>query len=418
MSQQEYIVSLDVGSYQVKTVIAQLTEQGKPRIVGVGIAPSNGIRKGVVIDLDETTQSIKESILQAEKLSGVKIQSAYVSVGGSHLSCQSTKGVIAVGRADGEVQPEDVERVMEASKAISLPHNYELIHIIPQEFILDGQHGIKDPVGMNGIRLEIKGILITGFSPHLRNITKCVQGSGIEVEGFVAAPIAASKSILEKRQQELGVALLDLGGGTASMAVFEERELIHLAVLPVGSGHITNDIAIGMRTSIETAEKVKVKLGTALPDEIDEKEQIILNEMDPKEEGVFSRRHVAEIIQARLEEIYYIAEKELKKIGKSALLPAGVVLVGGGAKLPGAVDLAKNILKLPAQTGFPKELSGLIDRVDDPSFAVSVGMIIHVLESNLDVGMKISTESEIFSVLGKAGDFLGQAKKWLGKFLP
>ncbi|MDA3815164.1 MAG: cell division protein FtsA [Patescibacteria group bacterium] len=421
MAKQDYIVALDIGSTSIRTVIAQIIPEGKPRIIGMGISGANGMRKGVIVDLDEVTQSIKGSIEKAEKIAGVSVQDIYVSVGGSHLNSIETKGVIAVGRADGEVTEDDVERVIEASQAVSLSHNQEILHIVPQKFILDNQEGIKDPVGMNGVRLEMQGILITGFAPHLKNLSKCIYNAELEINGFIVAPLAAARAVLNKRQEELGVALIDLGGGTTSLAVYEERELIYLTVIPVGASHITNDVAIGLRTSIDVAEKVKVEYGSALPSEIGKQEQINLSEIDPSEEGAISRQHVAEIIEARFEEILIMVEKELKNINKSALLPAGAVLTGGGAKLQGTVDVAKETLKLPAQVGFPIELSGLIDKVDDPSFSVAIGMILWGMENDatgfsgeID-NNKNGFGKRIFnSVLAK--ETVGDIKKWFKKF--
>ena len=423
MSKEDYIVALDVGSSQIRTVVAQLIPEEKPRIIGVGVARSAGIRRGVVADIEEVSEAIRTSIEEAERNSGISIESAFVSMGGTHIECSEVKGVIAVGRADGEVSEEDVERVVEAAQAISLPPNKEILHVIPQNFRLDDQEGIKDPVGMSGVRLEMQGLVVTGSTPHIRNITKSVANNNLEIEGFIAAPLAAAKAVLNKRQKELGVASVDLGGGTTTLAVYEERELMHVAVLPVGAGHITNDIAIGLRTSIDVAEQVKMKYGSALVSEISKKEQIDLSEIDSNEEGAVSRRHVSEIIEARIEEIFYLVEKELKKINRSALLPAGVILTGGGACMQGAVDLSKEVLKLPAQTGFPVELSGLVDKVDSPTFAVSIGMIVWVLEEMSESGQtpkgsRPFSANELFSKVSSVKGSAQMMRKWFGKFLP
>ena len=427
MSRESYAVAIDIGSHSAKTIITQINEGEKPRIIGVGISPSEGMRRSSIIDLEEAGVSIKKSIELAEKMAGVEVDKALISIGGSHLQYIQTQGVIAIGRADGEVTEDDVQRVIEASQAVNIPHNYQLLHVIPQSFSLDSQRDIKDPVGMNGIRLEMKGILVVGFVPHIKNISKCLFGIGVETAGFVVSPLASSEAVLNKRQKELGVVMIDIGGGTTSIAVYEESELIHLAVIPVGAGHITNDVAIGLRTSIEVAEKVKIELGSALPFEIGEKEQVNLSEIEKEEEGTVSRRHICEIIEARVEEIFFLVEKELKKINKSALLPAGAVLVGGGAKLQGVVDLAKNTLKLPAQVGFPMELSGLIDKVDDPAFSVSVGMLIWSLnEDNSEIDFSYTKRNSkgftgnsknVFSKI-PGGEVVGEIKDWLGKFLP
>ncbi|MFO7807239.1 MAG: cell division protein FtsA [Candidatus Moraniibacteriota bacterium] len=415
MAKENYIVSLDIGSSGVNTVISQIIPEEKPRVIGVGRSSSAGLRRGVIVDLEEVSQSIKSSVEQAERMAGINVEDVYVSIGGSHLFCNPTKGVIAVGKADGEVTEEDVERVMDASQAINVPHNYEILHVIPQSFNLDNQGGIKEPIGMSGVRLEMRGIIVMAFAPHLQNISKCLNNIGFEINGFVASPLASAKAVLNKRQKELGVVLVDIGGGTTSMAVYEERELIYLSVLPVGAGHITNDVAIGMRTSVDVAEKVKIKYGSAIPSEISKGDQINLSEIDSEEEGNVSRKHISEIIEARTEEIFQMVEKELKKINRSALLPAGAVLTGGGSCLHGMVDLAKDNLKLPAQVGFPAELSGLIDKVDDPTFSVSVGIILWALEEDRQSGSK--NTSGVFTNF-KDFDKMKDVKKWFKGFLP
>jgi len=418
MSKRDVLVGIDVGSSTVKTIIAQIiSPEEKPRIIGVGVALSAGVRKGIIVDLEEATQSINRSLEEAERLAGVSVNRAIVSVGGNHIFSQYSKGVIAVGRADGEVTEDDVERVINAAQAISIPPNKEIIHIIPKDYSLDDQRNIKDPIGMNGVRLEVDACIIEGSTPYLRNLTKCVEQAGVATDSFVLAPLAAARATLSKRQKELGVVLVDIGGGATSLAVFEENDLLHTAIVPLGGNHITNDIAIGLRTSIDVAEKVKLEFGNAMPREISKKEDINLAEFDPQEEGIVSRYHVSEIIEARLEEIFTLINKELKKIGKDKLLPAGIVLTGGTAKLPGCVDLAKNILGLPAQTGFPEPLGGLVDKVDEPSFVTAVGLILWGAEDVLRKGSSIRGKLA-GNITGNVGEKVTNIKKWFGKFLP
>lgn len=420
MSKRDIIVGIDVGSSNVRTVIVQVfPDEELPRVIGVGLAPSAGVRKGIIVDLEEATRSINESVEKAERNAGIAIDGAVVSVGGNHISCQDSKGVVAVGRADGEVTEDDVERVINAAQAISVPANKEIIHIIPRNYSLDDQKDIKDPLGMNGVRLEADTLIIEGSTPFLKNLTKCVEQAGIAVSDFVLAPLSAAKATLSKRQKELGVALVDIGGGTTSIAVFEENDLLHIAVIPIGGSHITNDIAIGLRTSVDVAEKVKIEYGSALPKEIGKKEDINLAEIDANEEGIVSRYHVAEIIEARLEEIFTMVNKELKAIGRDKLLPAGAVLTGGTAKLPGAVDLAKNILGLPAQTGFPIHLGGLVDKVDDPTFVTSVGLILWGLENSPLARKSGFMKNKIMgNISNGVGGTVSSMKQWFGKFLP
>jgi cell division protein FtsA len=420
MSKKDIIVGIDVGSSNVRTIIAQVfPEEEMPRIIGVGVAPSTGIRKGVVVDLEEAVKSINESIEKAEISSGKTVEKAIINLGGNHITSQDSKGVIAVGRADGEVVEDDITRVINAAQAISIPANKEIIHVIPRNYSLDDQKDIKDPLGMNGVRLEVDAMIIEGSTPFVRNIIKCVEQAKIDLDAFVLSPLAAAKATLSKRQKELGVVLVDIGGGTTSIAVFEENDLLAASVLPLGGANITNDIAIGLRTSIDVAEKVKLEYGNALPKEIGKKEDIDLSAIDSNEEGTVSRYHVAEIIEARLEEIFMLVNKELKAIGREKLLPAGIVLVGGTAKLPGAVDLAKNVLALPAQAGFPIPLGGLVDKVDDPSFATSVGLVLWGLE-NMAFRRKGGLEKNriVNALSGSMGSSVDSMKRWFGKFLP
>lgn len=421
MAKNEIIAGIDVGSANIRTVIVQIfPEEELPRVIGVGVSESAGIRKGMIVDLEETIKAVNGSVEKAERSSGVSVNSAVVSIGGNHIISQNSKGVIAVGRADGEVTEDDIERVINAAQAISIPPNKEIIHIIPRGYSLDDQKNIKDPLGMNGVRLEVDAMIIEGSAPAIKNLQKCIEQAGIEIGDFVLAPLAAAKATLSKRQKELGVVLVDIGGGTTAIAVYEENDLLHTAILPIGGNHITNDLAIGLRTSIDVAEKVKIEFGNALPRDINKKEDINLAEIDPNEEGIVSRHHVAEIIEARLEEILNMVNKELKMIARDKLLPGGAILVGGTAKIPGAVDLAKNILGLPAQTGFPARLGGLVDKVDEPSFATAVGLVMWGME-NASRGMhgggffgkKIT--GHIGSNMGGTVDHM---KKWIGKFLP
>lgn len=420
MARSEIITGIDVGSANVRTVIVQVfPEEELPRVIGVGVAQSAGLRKGMIVDLDEAIKSVNESVEKAERSAGFSVNNAIVSIGGNHIFSQNSKGVIAVGRADGEVTEDDIERVLSAAQAISVPANKEIIHIIPKSYSLDDQKNIKDPLGMNGVRLEVDAMIIEGSTPVIKNLSKSIEQAGLEIGEFVLAPLAAAKATLTKRQKELGVVLVDIGGGTTSLAVYEENDLLHTSILPIGGAHITNDLAIGLRTSIDVAEKVKIEFGNASPRDINKKEDINLAELDPNEEGMVSRYHVAEIIEARLEEIFNLVNKELKTIARDKLLPAGIVLTGGTAKLPGAVDLAKNILGLPAQTGFPTRLGGLVDKVDEPSFVTAVGLVLTGLE-----GMGGGRRSGFLGgkLVGNLGNSMGGSvttmKKWLGKFLP
>jgi len=420
MSKGNTVIGLDVGSSNVRVVILQkFEEEEKPRVMGVGVALSFGIRRGVVADVEETVRAISDAVKNAERTSGIPISRALVSIGGSHIKYQESQGVVAIGKADGEITGDDVMRSLTAAETISLPSNTEIIHVIPRSFAVDDQKDIRDPLGMNGIRLEVNAMLILGSTPIIKNLSKCIYQAGVEVDDMIFSALAAAKAALNKRQKELGVILVDIGGGTTSFAVYEEGDLVQVGVVPIGGGHITNDIAIGLRTSIDVAEKVKVNYGSALPDEIGKKDQINLAEIDQNEEGEVSRHHVAEIVEARLEEIFTMIDKELRKTNRSGMLPAGVIIVGGGAKLPGVVDLAKKILRLPAQTGFPLELGGIVDKVDEPGYVTATGLALWGIEETM-----ISSPSNLrvrlpaIDGLPKISHTVDKMKGWLRKFLP
>ncbi len=376
---KDYLISgLDIGSSNIRLVIAQKSKvSSKPEILSTAVFPSSGIRRGVISDIQEVTGVIKFVLEEGERTCGKPIEHVYVSIGGSHISTIKSRGVVAISRPDGEISQEDINRVVSGAEAVSLPRNREIIHIIPQEFIIDGEKGIKDPLGMHGIRLEVEALIIHGSSPFLKNFYKCLEVAGLDIDSVVLSPLSASRAVLSKRQKELGVLMLDIGGGTTGVAVFEEGDLLHTAILPVGSSHITNDIAIGLRIPIDVAERIKVEYGSALSSEISKTEKIEFSKVG-EAEGEFSRKEAAGIIEARLYEIFDMANKELNKIGKTGLLPAGVVITGAGAKLPFIVDLAKKVLKLPSQIGFPQEseFGGLADRIEDPSFASPAGLVL------------------------------------------
>ena len=385
MSKGDILIGIDIGTSSIRTIVAQKQDDNsKPLVLGVGESPSHGISNGIIVDIEEAANAIMQSREEAERITGTPIERAYISANGNHISSQFSKGVVAVSRADGEISEEDVNRVITAAQAISMPNNSEIIGVVPCSYTIDGQEKIKDPVGMNGVRLEVNTLIIEGTAPFIKNLVKCVQRCGIDadIDDLAFAPLAASKAVLLKRQKELGVAVIDIGKGTTGVSVFEDGNILHLAVIPIGAGHITNDIAIGLRTSIDVAEKIKLEYGTALAQDVAKKDKINIADIDQNEEGEFSRKYIVEIIEARVEEIFFLVDKELKKVDRSGMLPAGVVLTGGGAKMPEIVKLAKKILKLPAQIGFPKELGGVVDKVDDPSFATAVGLIMWDADEN------------------------------------
>lgn len=415
MARDQIFVGLDIGSSAIRVVIGkQESEIGHPSIIGVGEAQAQGIRRGVIVDIDEAVSSISEALEKAERMTGLSIDHAVVSVGGAHISSQESHGVVAIARADGEVTENDVVRVVDASQAISIPSNREILHVIPKTFTVDGQHGIKDPVGMSGIRLEVDSHIIQASVPFIKNLTKCIMQAGLEIDDLVLAPLASAQSVLSKKQKELGVVVIDLGGGTTGMVVFEEGDLLMSTILPVGSMHITNDLAIGLRTSVDTAEKLKLQYAYAEAREVKKDLDVDLSKIDKQEDGKVSVKHIAEITEARLEEIFDLANKELKRVGKDGQLPAGAILTGGGAKLPGVVDLAKKNLRLPVILGTPGSVTTVIDRVNDPAYATAVGLVLWANEYLLGSGHSVNKlAKKMFD-----NDVVNKARKWFKSFLP
>ena len=376
MAQSNISVGIDVGSTKVITCVGKF-EDGKMDIIGMGKSNNCGIRKGVIVDIEETVSAISASLEEAERMAGVPLQSAIIGITGPHIEAEETRGVIAVSRGDGEITAEDATRAIESAKINPNKPNREVLHVIPQGFIIDGQEEIKDPTGMTGIRLEVISSVISSSTNAVKSLGRAIDQSGLHVLEMVFSPIATSKILLSKRQMDIGVILVDIGASSTSYGVFEEGNMINCGVIPIGSTHITNDIAIGLRTNIEIADAIKLKYGYAIPDKIGEKEEINLNKMDKNEEGVASVKYVAEIIEARLNEIFLMIKDALREIGRDGTLPAGVVLTGGGARTEGIVELAKNTMCLPAQVGKPViEISGLVDKIDDPVYATSIGLML------------------------------------------
>lgn len=415
MAKLNPMVGLDIGSSKISVVVGQISE-GLINVVGASKVPSAGVRRGAVVDIEDCVSAISSALEEAERMAGFPLESAWVSIAGSGVTITNSKGVIAVSRADGEIAEQDVERVIEAARAVALPPNREILHVIPRMFLVDGQEGIKDPVGMSGIRLETDALVIGGQVSAIRNLTKCIFQAGLTIENMVFTPLATSRALLTKRQKETGVVLLDFGAGTTQMAVFEEGELVHAAVLPVGSGHITNDIAIGFRTSLEVAETLKTKFGAAVPDQVRETESIDLAKIDPELRERIKRRELGEIIEARLKEMFGMIRDELKSIGKDGMLPAGVALTGGGSQLEGLIDACKLELHLPASTSHQMlEIAGMVDKIDSPVYAAAVGLMLMGMEES-EPAREVLPKFNLKQL--NWGGMFDQAKKVVKQLLP
>jgi len=410
MPKESIVTGLDIGTTKISVCTGKISE-GLITVIGATRVPNAGVRKGVIVDIEDTVSAISSALEEVEKMAGIPINSVITSVGGTHISSTNSRGVVAVSRSDGEITQNDLDRALEAAKTVALPPNQEILHVIPQYYIIDGQESVLDPLGMSGIRLEVSAMVIGASSVSIKNLTKCINQAGLNLEEIVFAPLASGKFLLNKRQKELGVMLVDIGGGTTSMAIFESGDILHSCVIPVGSMHITNDIAIGLRTSLETAEKIKTHYGSAMPAKIRESESINLSNIDPQDHQKIERKYVAEIIHARLLEIFSLLHEELRKVGKDGMLPAGIIFTGGGSKIEDLVELAKEELRLPAQIACPTfQVSGLVDKIETQVYSTSIGLMLHGLESNQNSGQ--------FNLNLMNGNVLDKAKSFFKQFIP
>ena len=368
------IVGLDLGTTKTCVIVGEITDQGVD-IIGIGSYPSEGLRKGVVVNIDSTVEAIKKAIDEAEHMSGCEISSVYAGIAGGHIKGQNSLGIVAVkGR---EVDEEDVQRAIEASKAIAIPTDREILHTLPQNFIVDDQDGIRDPVGMSGVRLEAKVHIVTGAVTSIQNIVKSVNRVGLEINEIILEQIASSEAVLSNDEKDLGVALIDIGGGTTDIAVFTAGSIKHTAVLPVGGNYLTSDIATGLRTPLADAEKIKIKYGCAFSALIAKEETIEVPSVGGREPREVSRQILGRIVAPRMEEILTLAYKEIVKSGYEDILAAGVVLTGGAALLEGITELAEQIFNMPVRRGRPTGIGGLNDMVKSPMYATGVGLVLY-----------------------------------------
>ena len=381
---EDIIAGLDIGSSEAKLIVAQRNErEGEERIqiIGATSVPTEGISKGVIKSIDDVTSTISALLEKGERLIGAPVESVWLGINDPYVKCEKSKGVVAVSKSSGEIGPEDVERAIEAAQTLSVPINYEVLHVLPVNFSVDNQKDIKDPVGMNGVRLEVEVLIVQGASSQIKNLTKAIHRTKVEVEDLVLSPLALGEAIVSPKQRELGVAVVNIGSSTTSLAVFEEEKMIHTAILPLGSEHITADMAIGLRCPINLANRIKLEHGNANPHQFSQKDTVDITDLVKEEEvnddiQEVSKKYIAEIIEARVEEIFEKVDDELKKIDRSGMLPAGVLLAGGGSKLPSIVDVAKNKLRLPVSLGEVKNMETIIDKVNDPIFLPSVGLVV------------------------------------------
>ena len=374
---ERYVVGLDVGTSRVTAVVGESMDDGTLDVVGIGVAESRGIKRGVVVNVDAAVDSIKKAIEEAELMAGVEIDSVHLALSGPHIKGFNSRGVIAVAGKNREITRDDVRRAIDAAKAVALPTGREILHVLPQDFVVDEQDGIGAPVGMTGARLEVNVHIVTGAVSSTQNLIACVNRAGVTVADTVIEQLAASESVLTQDEKELGVALVDIGGGTADLAIFERGSLWHTGVVAVGGDHFTSDIAVGLRTPMPDAEKVKRKSGGALSSMVDEDDTIDVASVGGRKPRLMARRILSEILQPRAEEIFHLVWDEIRRAGYEKALNSGIVLTGGGSILEGMPEIAEQIFDLPIRRGAPMDVGGLADHISSPTFATPVGLVLY-----------------------------------------
>lgn len=413
MAKTELFTGIDVGSSAVRIVVAQRQANVEGlHILGAAEGPAEGISKGTITSIEDAVSSISATLEKAERMTGIPAEHATVSINGTHITSIESHGIVAVAKADGEIKQNDVDRVIEAAQAVAAPPNYEILHVIPRSYTVDNQHGVKDPIGMSAMRLEVDAQVIEGQTAQIKNLQKAIYRTGVSIDDMVLAVLASSLACVTKRQKDLGVAVLNVGASTSSLIVFEEGDVLHMKILPVGGSHITNDIAIGLRVSIDLAEKVKLEVGTANPAEVGKHDEINLHDFGGDDVSV-SRHHIAEIIEARVEEINKMVDRELQSIDRSGLLPAGIILTGGGAKLPGFVDVGKRDFRLPVSVGFPQGYTSAIDKIQDPAFTTALGLASWAADTKPTGGLLGRMPG-----LGSVNHTVDGIRRWVKDLLP
>jgi cell division protein FtsA len=368
------VVGLDIGTSKVCTVVGEMTEHGA-EIIGLGLHASQGLRKGVVINIEATVNSIKKAVEEAALMAGCEIHTVFTSISGGHIKAFNSHGIVAV--KNQEVAQRDLERVIDAAKAVAIPMDREVLHVLPQDYIIDEQDGIKEPLGMSGVRLEAKVHIVTGSVTVAQNIVKCCNRTGLNVAEIVLAPLAAAEAVLTDEERELGVVLVDMGAGTTDVALYHDGTVKHTAVLGIGGNHVTNDIAAGLRTPFNDAERIKQRYGFAKSRMVTEDERVEVPSAAGKSAGTVSRQILCEIIEPRLDEIFELIQREIAKSGYEGTLASGVVITGGSMLLPGAVEMAERSFGLPVRLGVPGHVGGLVDVIDSPAYAAAVGLVLH-----------------------------------------
>jgi cell division protein FtsA len=401
------IVGLDIGTSKVVAIVGEINDEGDIEVVGIGSHPSRGLKKGVVVNIESTVHSIQRAVEEAELMAGCDIHSVYTGIAGSHVRSLNSHGI--VGIRDSEVSPGDVDRVIDAARAVAIPADQKILHILPQEYVIDGQEGIREPVGMSGVRLEAKVHMVTGAESAAQNIVKCVQRCGLEVDDIVLEQLASSYSVLTEDEKELGSCIVDIGGGTTDIAVFLHGAIQHTAVIPIAGDQVTNDIAVSMRTPTQYAEEIKIKYACALSQLANPDETIEVPSVGDRPPRRLARQTLAEIVEPRYEELFGLIRDELRRSGFEELIAAGVVITGGSAKMEGAVELAEEVFHMPVRVGSPQYVEGLKDVIRNPIHATGVGLLLYGHESLMRRGRRSTPVSN------SIGDVWGRMRSWFQK---
>jgi len=395
---KDLMVGIDIGTSKVVAIVGEVTSEGKLNIVGLGSHPSQGLKRGVVVNIESTVQSIQRAVEEAELMAGCQIYSAFTGIAGSHIRSINSHGIVAI--RDREVTQSDVDRVIDAAKAVAIPADQKILHILPQEFIIDNQDSIREPLGMSGVRLEAKVHIVTGAVSAAQNIIKCLKRCGLTASDIVLEQFASSQSILSDDEKELGVCLIDIGGGTTDIAIFTDGSVRHTIAIPIAGDQVTNDIAIALRTPARNAEDIKIKHACALQDLADINQMIDIPTSGDRPVKHISKRALAEVVEARYEELFTLVAAEIRRSGFESMISAGIVLTGGASKVEGAAELAERIFKMPVRIGAPQNITGLTDVVNNPMYATGVGLLLYGMQQR-DTQGEMSTQSGINSIWSK-----------------
>lgn len=404
------IVGLDIGTSKVVAIVGSITDEGEIEIVGIGSHPSRGMKKGVVVNIESTVQSIQRAIEEAELMAGCQIHSVYVGIAGSHIRSLNSHGIVAV--RDREVYPLDLERVIDAAQAVAIPADQKILHVLPQEYVLDNQEGIKEPLGMSGVRLEAKVHLVTCAVNAAQNIEKCIRRCGLEVEDIILEQLASSYAVLTDDERELGVCLVDIGGGTTDIAIFTEGAIRHTGVIPIAGDQVTNDIAMALRTPTQFAEEIKIKYACALTQLARADETIKVPSVGDRPPRDLSRQALAEVVEPRYDELFTLVQAELRRSGYEDMIAAGIVLTGGTSRMEGVVELAEEIFHTPVRIGVPNAAAGLVDIVRNPIYSTGVGLLHYGLKQQRGYGIRGGARQRKARDAAK-GSFFARAKTWL-----